>query len=407
VAAARGRGPSGWTVRLRLTALYGGLFLVSGTVLLGITYGLVANRLPPGTVYVNRTFPGGGPLAITRPAPGTIEAFPVPGPPQAIVRQFNVVVNGQRSDALHQLLADSGMALVVMAVFSTGLGWMMAGRALRPLRAMTAAARDLSEHNLHERLPEQGPRDELRDLATTFNAVLGRLEGAFDSQRRFVANASHELRTPLTLERAILEVALADPDADAVSLRTTCERVLAIGAEQESLIESLITLARSQRGLEARYPVELDTVTSEVVESLDAIAAERVVTIEADLQPAVVSGDRRLVERLVANLIDNAVRHNHAGGWVKVGTGAPGGRPIIRVANSGPQIPATEVERLLQPFQQLTPDRTRDGDGIGLGLSIVTAIVTAHGGHLAVRPGAGGGLAVDVSLPASNGVSPR
>jgi len=264
---------------------------------------------------------------------------------------------------------------------------------------MTNAARHISEDNLHERLPADGPADELGDLATTFNAVLGRLERAFESQRQFVAHASHELRTPLTLERAILEVTLADPDADAATLRSACERVLAIGAQQEALIEALLTLARSQRGLDEYHPVDVAAATADAVAAGRAASEVRSVTVEADLGPAWAAGDQRLVERLATNLVDNAVRHNREGGTVEVRTGTVDGHAVLSVVNTGPPVAGGEIERLFQPFQRLESGRAASADGLGLGLSIVAAIATAHGAALGAGPGPSGGMRVDVRFP--------
>jgi signal transduction histidine kinase len=389
-------------MRMRLTALYGAVFLASGTVLLAITYVLVAHRLPGSTVYVRSNGAGTPRSAIIGVGPQSIGGTPIPLTPQqaqAVFRQVQETAARQRADALHQLVVESGVALAIMAVASMGLGWLLAGRALRPLREMTSAARQLSEDNLHKRLPADGPPDELGDLATTFNALLGRLERAFESQRQFVAHASHELRTPLTLERAILEVTLADPDADTAALRSACERVLAIGAQQEALIEALLTLARSQRGLDEYRPVDVAAATAEAVEAGRAASAARAVTVEADLGPAWAAGDQRLVERLASNLVDNAVRYNHDGGTVGVRTGTVDGHAVLSVTNTGPPVAGVEIERLFQPFQRLETGRATSADGVGLGLSIVAAIASAHGAALAAGPVPGGGLRIDVRFP--------
>ena len=415
------RGSSGWTVRLRLTALYGALFLASGGVLLGITYALVAHLLPSGASQVRVTVRAPGPLhqlviangsgnvggnapdllfgsggvSVTAPAKAPVNGLPPD--PQALLAQLQSAASDQRAGSLRELLIGSAVALGAMVVVSSGLGWLMAGRALRPLRAMTGAAQEISEANLHERLPETGPRDELRRLAATFNALLARLESAFDSQRRFVANASHELRTPLTLERAVLEVALADPDADAASLRAACQRALSIGAEQEALIEALVTLARSQRGLDERHPVDLAATAAAAVAKCGA--ADRSIALEVDTDRALLLGDQRLVERLVVNLLDNGVRHNYPGGWLQLRTSTRSGRAVLRVSNTGPQVRAVEVPELMQPFQTAGVDRTRHADGWGLGLSIVSAIAAAHDAELQVEARPAGGLDVVVTFP--------
>ena len=385
------------TVRLRLTLLYGALFLVAGAALLAITYGLVARESGDKTTVqaVVREGPD-GPIQTTvrigddvRP-PVTLP----PGASEPNVKFAQSIADETRTQQLRSQLAVSALALGIMALGSVLLGWVMAGRALRPLRTMTAATRQISEENLHERLALSGPNDELKELGDTIDGLLARLQAAFESQRRFVANASHELRTPLTLERAMIEVALADPDADADSLRAVCERVLAAGAEQERMIEALLTLARSQRGLEERRPFDLAAVVEAAVADLGPEPR-----VEATLEPAAASGDLRLVERLVVNLLDNAVRHNVADGWVRVSTRVEGERALLRIENSGPVVPPDEVEGLVEPFRRAASERASHDGGLGLGLSIAAAIATAHDSTLEVRARAEGGLEVEVGLP--------
>jgi signal transduction histidine kinase len=291
-AATRARLPAR-SARLRLTMLYGALFLIAGAGLLAITYGLLA-------VAEGDEFMQVSPDPASEPTTGDRYGGS-PVVPRVVALPGAV--------SLQELLIVSGLALMIMAVISMGLGWLMAGKVLRPLRTMTTRARQISELNLHQRLAVAGPDDELKELGDTFDGLLGRLEDAFVAQRRFVANASHELRTPLTLERAIVEVPLADPDASAESLRETCERVLAVGAQQERLIDALLTLARSQRGPETREPVDLAAITAHVLEASDPNG----LNIRCELKPARAGGDPRLVERLVANLLDNAIRHNLPG----------------------------------------------------------------------------------------------
>ena len=231
-----------------------------------------------------------------------------------------------RTSQLDTLLTRSGLALAIMALASIGLGWLIAGRALRPVRTMSSRARGISERNLHERLALDGPDDELKELGDTFDGLLGRLEAAFESQRRFVANASHELRTPITLERALVEVALSDPNQSVESLRETCRRVLTASEQQERLIEALLTLARSQRGLESRAPVDLREVTAEAVRAVPSNG----IKVETELGDASTMGDPAMVERLVANLMQNAIRYNEPDGWVTAWTGMRDGEPTAR-----------------------------------------------------------------------------
>jgi signal transduction histidine kinase len=407
------------TVRLRLTLLYGSLFLVAGALLLGITYALAAKNVGAarGTVVFSSPGSNGGGIR----AAGTA----VPAPPSGnrlIFRQQNVAgrstvqipdgvplrtilriqaaantsITRARHSQLDALLVESAIALAIMSLVSILLGWLVAGRVLRPVRTMNTRARQISEHNLHERLALGGRDDELKELGDTFDELLGRLERAFESQRRFVANASHELRTPVTVERTLVEVALADPDAGVDSLRETLARVLVTGQQQERTIEALLTLARSQRGLQVREPVDLAAVGAEALEAADSGA----VRLESRFEPAAVSGDPGLVERLVANLIENAVRYNAPGGWVAAGTFVNGdGRAVLSVANSGPIVAPSDTMRLLEPFRRLNGDRTGHGGGVGLGLSIVDAIATAHRAELLVAARAEGGLDVSVAFP--------
>lgn len=287
---------------------------------------------------------------------------------------------------LPEVLRYSAVALAVLAVASVALGWLVADRALRPLRVITAAARALSASSLDKRLSVAGAYAEFRELGDTLNGLFARLEAAFESQRHFVANASHELRTPLAAERTVLQVALADPGASAQSLRAACEQVLQLGEQQERLVNALLTLATGQSGLTHRVPVDLAGVTARVVASRQPDAARLGVHVAAGLGPAVTAGDPALAESLVANLLDNAVRHNVPGGAVQVVTGTHDGRPRLSVSNSGPVIPPGEVARLLEPFRQRGGERAGHEGGHGLGLAIVAAVAGAHAADLAVRP---------------------
>ncbi|KKD04288.1 sensor histidine kinase [Streptomyces sp. WM6386] len=379
----RVRGPH--SIRWRLTLLYSVLFVVAGAVLLAFTYVLVANSEPSLTA--------GSPPRLTERSEGPS----TPDPP-TVASYVEQRLSVQRSEQLHELLIESALALAVMTVFSLALGRLMAGRVLDPLRTMTAATRRISADNLHERLAVAGPDDELKAMADTIDAVLARLEGAFDAQKAFVANASHELRTPLTLQQAVVDVTLADPDASVETLRAALLRVRAAGEEQERMIDALLTLARSQQGLERQEFVDLAAMVRERL-------PEAGVRVEARLEPAAVLGDPQLIERLVVNLTDNAVRHNLAegeGSWVRVWTGVDVmGRPGLRIENSGPVIPADQAAGLFQPFRCLGPERVRKRAGLGLGMSIVAAVVAAHGGWVRATTRPQGGLTVEVGLPPS------
>jgi signal transduction histidine kinase len=377
-------------VRLRLTLLFGGLFLAAGAALLGITDVLVRHATSGVVIarQIGGTSFGGGALSAGLPPTGQIQSY---------ANAAQTVENGA-------LLLYSGIALGIMAVVSVVLGWFAAGRALSPLRRITAAARRISATNLHERLALDGPDDDLRELADTIDGLFARLDASLHAQRQFVANASHELRTPLARSRTLLEVALRDPDASAQALRAAAERALAAGEEQECLIEALLTLARSQRGIGRGAPLDLAATTRDMLAARGAEVTARGLEMEVSLSPALMAGDLGLSERAVANLIDNALRHNVAGGTVWITVGAEAGRAVLSVANTGAEIPAGDVGRLLQPFQRRgTP---RSGDGLGLGLSIVQAIAVAHGGGLTLTPRPGGGLTAELTFPAVSSAWP-
>jgi len=375
------------TVRLRLTLWYSSLFLVSGAALLAITYGLLVQAL------------GGdaGPLALCGAAGFGCHVIPA-----AQVQAMQVQAH---SATLHALLTRFGLALAIMTVLSVALGWFIAGRALSPLRAITSAAREISAASLGQRLAMDGPDDELKELADTIDGLLARLETSFRGQRQFIANAAHELRTPLARQRVISQVALADPDASNASLRAAHERVLASGSEQSRLIDGLLTLARGQAGLDTRERFDLAAVTGRVLSARQAEAEDRQLTVEVALGPAPVTGSPGLAGQMAANLVDNALRHNVAGGRVEVTTAAENGRAVLWVVNTGTAIPADQVERLFQPFRTLAADRT-GGDGFGLGLSIVAAIAEAHGADITARPRPGGGLWVEVAFASSAKAAP-
>jgi signal transduction histidine kinase len=388
------------TVRLRLTALYGGLFLLSGAGLLAVTIGIVlAAGWPPPSPGDDQTF------GIAR------GANPAGGPPPAVLHrraaQAAALAAHQHAAAVNQLLVSSGIALAAMTVASVALGWVVAGRVLRPLRAMTAATRQLGEDNLGERLAVTGPADELKDLADTIDGLLARLQAAFDAQRQFVANASHELRTPVTLTRTLLQMTLTEPRQTLAGYRATCLDALAANDQQEQLIEALLTLARSQRGLDHRERVDLAAITRSVLRACAPDAAQRGVTVSASIGQAPVLGDPRLLARMAANLVDNAIRHNVPGGQLSVRVATDGGEATFAIANTGPVIPADQASRLLQPFQRLAPGRPADGECAGLGLSIVAAIAKAHQATLALRPRSGGGLEIEVALPAAAAAIPE
>ena len=393
-------------VRLRLTLVYSGLFLAAGVVLLAVTYGLVAQSLSTtpspapasqASQYVNQALrtckaENLGAVAMAK-CENTAE--------QSLNGVSKASQAAQRSRTLARLLDYSLATLAAIVVASTWLGWIVAGRVLRPVHAITAAARRASEENLGERIALAGPDDELKELADTFDAMLGRLDAAFVSQRRFVANASHELRTPLTVMRTAIDVTLAKPGRTPAQLEAMAVEVRHAADRAETLIEALLTLARSDRGTGPREPLDVAVLAEDALDAAAAAIRARPVTVQAVLEPAPAAGDPVLVERLVTNLIDNAVRHNVPDGWVQVATGTRGGMAFIDVANGGPVVPAELVPSLFEPFRRLC-DRTSpsgDPDGMGLGLSIVRSVALAHRGHATARPRPAGGLEVTVSLP--------
>jgi signal transduction histidine kinase len=397
------------TVRLKLTVLYGALFLACGTALLAVTYFLVARHLPTALAgkdlitgqqqqQQNAIASSSGGEVCFQKATGSTQLGTLPGVALAPGSGCAALLSAARSDELRQLITDSAIALAIMAAASTALGWVVAGRVLQPLRTITTTARRISASNLHQRLALDGPDDELTDLGKTFNSLLARLEASFTAQRQFVANASHEMRTPLARQRTLVEVALRDPDPTVGSLQHTMQRVLATGEEQERLIEALLTLARSQRGLDRREPLDLAAIATTALAATHADARSRGLRVNASLGSAPAHGDQRLAERLAANLIDNAIRHNTPGGRVDVATTTRSGRSVLSVSNTGPHIAPEQVETLFQPFGRLEAART-SRDGLGLGLSIVIAIADAHDADLRARPLPGGGLEVEIHFP--------
>ena len=386
------------TVRLRLTLLYGGLFLLCGAALLAITYVLVDHAAPfaayryqgPHHLVVGCSLTARHGIAIARHPAAS-------GPCERLALQ-------QHASLMSTLLAREGIALAIMAVAAIALGWLVAGRVLRPLRVMTAAAQRITERNLDERLGLQGPDDELKTLADTIDELLGRLEWAFEAQRRFVANASHELRTPLTMMRTALDVATGKPGGPPPQVAVLAAKVR-IGLDRaDALLESFLTLARLQRGAAPAWPSEAvslpGTAAAVLAGHAEPIAALGL-TVERDLADAPVAGSAVLLTRMTENVIDNAVRHNEPGGWIRVITGTGGPHATLVVETGGRVLDHGEVSHLAQPFRRLGNDRT--GPGTGLGLSIVAGIAEAHGGTLGLRARPEGGLRVAVSLPLAAG----
>jgi signal transduction histidine kinase len=363
--------PSRVSVRLRLTLLYGLLFFVAGALLLFIIYVLTAQVL-------NGLFPSG--LVLLTPDGDTIPTDPV------------------KSRLMRELVGRSMLVLAGVGVMALVLGYFVADRALAPLQKVTATARRLSESTLHERIALEGPDDEIKELADTFDAMLERLSSAFDSQRRFVANASHELRTPLAINRTLLEVALGDPEASE-DLKVVGRTLLATNARNERLIEGLLLLARSERELRSRTAVDLAEVAAAVLETAAKRDESPQVSIHTELSTGSVLGDPVLLEHLVVNLVDNAIKHNVDDGEVWVRTGVLDGLATVQVENTGPVVPQYDVDGLFEPFRRLHDDRIDSAKGSGLGLSIVRSVTRAHRGSVYASPRSGGGLVVTVRCP--------
>jgi signal transduction histidine kinase len=392
------------TVRLRLTMLYGALFLVSGAALLTITYLLVTHATGPYLVLERTVSRDGGRTEqrLTRKAPDEPPrgARDLPAPMREEAERMRAQARHQRARDLEQLLVQSGIALGLMAVVSVGLGWLMAGRVLRPLRTMTATTHRISAHNLHQRLALQGPRDELKDLGDTIDGLLARLEAAFEAQRRFVANASHELRTPLSMMRTSLDVATGKPGPLPPQTRAL-EGKLREGLDRaDGLLEDFLTLARAQQGaLAEQTPVSLAAIVSTAIEGQAGAIAARGIEVRERLRGVEVPGSESLLRHMVENVIDNAVRHNEPSGWIEVQTEVRADLARLVVESGGRRLGEGDVQELAQPFRRLAVERTGSENGVGLGLSIVAAIADAHGGRLELHARSEGGLRVLIELP--------
>jgi signal transduction histidine kinase len=410
------------TVRWRLTLLYAGMFLACGTALLAVTYGLVSHGITGGAGI---TLHSGGRGGIKTPPLGG-GAIPLPNAPDlpipprvpaAVVRVMQssagqeflrLVETQQRVDELHQLEIESAIALAIMALLSALLGWFVAGRVLRPLRTITTTTQQISQDNLHRRLDLPGPRDELRTLADTIDALLARLEAAFESQRQFVANASHELRTPLTTMRTALDVAIAKPQLSSQPQVRALDASLRADLDQaDRLLESFLVLARAQRGaLGEETFVLLARVVGDALARRSDVIAARQIELHSSLVPACVEGSEMLLARMIENVLDNAVRHNVPGGHINVACEADPETARLVVESGGPVLDQAAVARLAEPFRRLAAERTGSQNGQGLGLSIVAAIAASHGGGLRLYARERGGLGVEVTLPVARDARP-
>ncbi|GGX70912.1 sensor histidine kinase [Streptomyces minutiscleroticus] len=384
------------TIRIRLTLLYGGMFLIAGILLLSIIYLLAAQALDTGSQPLFK-IAGGTDIKVTSENCPTVNAT------RLSLDDFNAAISDcidhQRQVALDNLLSRSLMALLGLAVIAFAFGYAMAGRVLSPLGRITRTARAVAGSDLSRRIELDGPDDELKELADTFDEMLERLQRAFTAQQRFVGNASHELRTPLAINRTLLEVHLSDPGAP-VELQQLGKTLLATNERSEQLVEGLLLLARSDNQIVERKPVDLAEVASQAIDQAHAEAVAKHVEIRGERSPVVVQGNGVLLERIALNLVQNAVRYNvPEGGWVEVTTESRHGQAVLVVSNTGPVVPAYEIDNLFEPFRRLRTERTGSDKGVGLGLSIARSVARAHGGHIGAHPREGGGLVMRVTLP--------
>lgn len=384
----------GRTIRLRLTLLYAGAFFIAGAILVALMY-----------FYLDRSLDrrhGMGAQILVREY---LAKRNRPIVTEELYTALTAQAAKERRDTLEAMLVWSLVCLGAIGIVAGGLGWLLAGRALHPLQQITATARRVADRSLHERIALTGPDDEIKDLADTFDAMLERLDRAFDGQRRFVANASHELRTPLTINRTLIEVALDDPDAPE-STRRLGATLLEVNNRHERLIDGLLVLASSEQRLIERSRVDLAEVVRRVVTVAGDAADRAGIEIRTDVEAAPVSGDPVLLERLVQNLVDNAIRYNvFENGWVSVSSASTGGNAQLVVENTGPVVPAFEVEGLFEPFRRLASGErvaesahAPNSRGAGLGLSIVRSVAHAHGGEVRATARPEGGLTVTVTI---------
>lgn len=381
------------SVRARIALACAGLFFVTGAAFVAASYIVVDHSLDPGPAKV--TIPSALTSTCKRAeANGTLKRD------SALLGQCQYFLGAanQRSRDLHELLVWSLVGLGVATLIAGLLGWAVGRRILRPLHQVTAAALRASQERLDERINLDGPEDELKQLADTFDDMLDRLDMAFGSQRRFVANASHELRTPLTSMRTLIDVAMAKPARTTEQLEALVRRVGQGLDRSEALIDGLLTLARSDRGLATQELVDLEAAAQDAIDQVTPTARTTGIVVDADLSPGPTVGDRSLIERLAANLVDNAVRYNISGGSITVVTGTDTGASYLSVSNTGPLVPESAVASLFEPFSRLD-GRGSNGDGVGLGLSIVTSVVNAHQGHLYAQALPSGGMKISVRLP--------
>ncbi|MFZ4276201.1 sensor histidine kinase [Streptomyces arboris] len=382
------------TIRIRLTLLYGGMFLIAGIVLLSIIYMLAAQALHDAGSVAFRV--AGTNVQITS---DTCPQLGAALNNDQLNDAIKACTSAQRQHALDSLLNRALLALLGLSVIAFAFGYAMAGRVLSPLGRITRTARRVAGTDLTRRIELDGPDDELKELADTFDDMLDRLERAFTAQQRFVGNASHELRTPLAINRTLLEVHLSDPEAPP-ELQQLGKTLLATNERSEQLVEGLLLLARSDNQIVERKPVDLAEVADRAIDQARTEAVARKVEILGERSAAVVQGNGVLLERIALNLVQNAVRYNVAeDGWVEVTTSLQPGQALLVVSNTGPVVPAYEIDNLFEPFRRLRTERTGSDKGVGLGLSIARSVARAHGGRIIAEPREGGGLVMRVTLP--------
>jgi signal transduction histidine kinase len=387
------------SVRARIALACAGLFLVTGGAFVAATYTLVDHSLSSAVPTTQTKGPPPGlPDCKAAQRNGTLTGALAAQCQKLFASAAQLGAANQRVYDLRQLLLWSLVGLGVATVVAGMLGWAIGRRILLPLHKVTGAARRASQEQLDERICLDGPHDELKELADTFDDMLNRLDLAFASQRRFVANASHELRTPLTSMRTLIDVAMAKPTRTTEQLEMLVGRVREALDQSEAIIDGLLTLARSDRGLASREPLDLEAAAQDAIDQTAAAATAANITIQADLSAAPTLGDRVLLERLAINLVDNAIRYNISGGSIQVDTRIDHGQPYLSVTNTGPQISPSKVASLFEPFTRLD-QRVTNGHGVGLGLSIVASVVTAHNGHLEAHALPTGGLTIIVRFP--------
>ena len=397
-------------LRARLTALFAAVFVLAAGALLALTLGLVSRSIdqasaansPAQREYVAQLEKALNELndEIGTEKPGVEAQKKQADLKQKLIEANNGSGQAVRDSAVNNLLGASLLTLAILVPTAALGSWLLVRRALRPVGAITDAARRASEHRLDERLALSGPRDEITELADTFDDLLARLEHAFDAQRRFVANASHELRTPLTVARTAIDVTMAKPDRTEEQVRRMAADVHGAVDRAERLVDGLLTLTRSQNLVHAAEPVDLATAAQDALDTLAGEIAARGLTVHPALNPAPATGDRALLDRLVANLVDNAVRHNETGGWLSVHTGLDGTGARLEVINTGPTPEPTRVPQLFEPFQRANGRAHTGEQGLGLGLSIVRAVADAHQATISATARPGGGLIVSLTLRA-------